>query len=149
MYFRVWLKKVSQKAERDQLEVQTLCSKHPAHVEPLVRCWATSATAKDYFKKLRVFCVIFNMLRAFSPRCLQLTCIKLLNTKKPEAIILKEFQWWNRSWEKQRVWVSSYRSQSFEQLDGQAWKRRVMLVVDVFGQDRNKIVSVSTWRERN
>lgn len=43
--------------------------------------------------------------------------------------------------------VLSYCSQSFEQLDGQAWKCRVMLVIDVFGQDSNKVVSMSTWRE--
>lgn len=43
--------------------------------------------------------------------------------------------------------ILSYCSQSFEQLNSQAWKCRVMLVVDVFGQDSNKVVPMSTWRE--
>lgn len=38
----------------------------------------------------------------------------------------------------------AYRGEPFQQLDGQAWQRRVMFVINIFGQDGNEIVAMAT-----
>lgn len=71
----------------------------------------TSETAEDHIKKLKGPLEDFSCALTYSCQStlLRLTCTELPDTKKPEEIILRKFQWWNQSQgEKQRSAGVSY-----------------------------------------
>lgn len=149
----MYLDKVFQKSENRSTGDENTLQKTPHSWKLSLRCRETSETAEYCIKKNKgslcdTLCALtYNFQSTLPSNDLHWAPRYKQARKYIERISVVESV--TRGEAEELLWGSSYRSQSLEQLDGQAWKCRVVLVVDVFGQDRNKVVSMSTWIKHN